>query len=65
MLTREERIQRLKELAENTPETKSKRMQILVTPSMFDEIEAISKETGLSKNQIVNLALSEFMEDKE
>lgn len=65
MPTREERIQRLKELAENVPETKSKRMQILVTPSMFDDIEAMAKETGLSKNQIVNLALSEFMENKE
>lgn len=61
MPTREERIQRLRELAENTPETKSKRMQILVTPSMFDEIEAMSKETGLSKNQIVNVALGEYL----
>ena len=61
MLTTAELIEKLKALGENTPETRSKRMQILVTPTMFDTLKALSTETGLSVNEIVNVALSEYI----
>lgn len=64
MPTAEELIKRLKELAENTPERRSERMQILVTPSMAQALEALSKETKQSKNEIVNLALSAFLKEE-
>lgn len=64
MPTAEELIKRLRELAEDTPERRSERMQILVTPTMAQAIETLSKETGQSKNEIVNLALSEFLIEK-
>lgn len=61
MPTTEELIQQLKELAESAPETRSKRMQILVTPSMYDALKALSSETKLSVNEIVNVALAEYL----
>ena len=61
MSTTEELIEKLKALRENTPETRSKRLQILVTPTMFDTLKALSNETGLSVNEIVNVALGEYL----
>lgn len=65
MPTTEEIIQQLKELAASTPETRSKRMQILVTPTMFDALKALSAETKLSVNEIVNVALGEYLNGRE
>ena len=57
----EELIEKLKALGQNMPETRSKRVQLLVTPSMFDALKALSAETGLSVNEIINVALSEYL----
>ena len=59
-----ELIEKLKVLGENTPETRSKRIQVLITPTMFDALKSLSAETGLSVNEIVNVALSEYMVGK-
>ena len=64
MPTTEELIKQLRDLADNAPETRSKRMQILVTPSMYDALKALSAETGMSVNEIVNLSLMQFLQDK-
>lgn len=64
MPTTEELIQQLKELAESAPETRSKRMQILVTPSMFDALKAMSEVTGRSVNDLVNRALTEYLKNE-
>ena len=62
MPTTDELIQRLKEIADgNVQETRSKRVQLLMTPSMFDALKALSTETGLSVNKIVELALVEYL----
>lgn len=65
MPTAEELIQTLREMADNAPETRSKRMQILVTPTMYDALKAISEATNISMNEIVNVALAEYLRDKE
>lgn len=65
MPTTEELIQQLKAIAEDTKETRSKRMQILVTPSMFDALKALSTETKLSVNEIVNVALVKYLKGNE
>lgn len=64
MPTAEELIKQLSEMAENAPEKRSRRMQILVTPTMFEALEALSKATHLSKNEIVNVALTEYLKEK-
>ena len=61
MPTTEELIEKLRELGEKTPETRSKRVQLLLTPSMFDALKALSAETGLSVNEIINIALGEYL----
>lgn len=57
----DELIQKLKERAAGAPETKSKRIQILVTPTMFDSLKSLKDRTGLSVNEIINLALEEYL----
>lgn len=64
MPTTEELIEKLRELGENTPETRSKRVQVLVTPTLFDTLKSLSAETGLSVNEIVNVALTEYVAGK-
>lgn len=64
MPTKEERIRELKELAESKPEKKEKRLQVLITPSMFDELQDLKAKTGLSVNEIVNVALTEYVAGK-
>ena len=65
MPTATELIEELKRLADNTPETRSKRLQLLVTPTMFDTLKALSSETGLSVNEIINVAIGEYLKGKE
>lgn len=64
MPTTEELIEKLRELGENTPETRSRRVQVLITPTLFDTLKALSAETGLSVNEIVNVALTEYVAGK-
>ena len=64
MPTTAELIEKLRELGENTPETRSRRVQVLLTPTLFDTLKALSVETGLSVNEIINVALSEYVAGK-
>lgn len=64
MPTTEELIEKLRELGENTPETRSRRVQVLVTPTLFDTLKSLSAETGLSVNEIINVALTEYVAGK-
>lgn len=53
--------QKLDELANNTKESKTKRLQILVTPTMYDTLKAAaSSKKDLSVNRIVNDALRQY-----
>lgn len=61
MPTTAELIEKLRELGEKTTETRSKRVQLLLTPSMFDALKALSADTGLSVNEIINVALNEYL----
>lgn len=58
---KEDRINELKERANNKQETRSVRFQVLLTPSIASELDEWSKKTGLSKNEIVNVALDQYM----
>ncbi len=64
MPTAQELIEKLNELKAGTPETRSKRMQVLVTPTMYDSIKGLSDLTGLSMNEIVNVALGEYLKGR-
>lgn len=61
MPTKEELIEILTELGASKDETKSKRIQLLVTPSMFEALKKLSEKTGASVNAIVNEALNEYL----
>ena len=43
-------------------ETKSKRVQLLVQPSVFDAVDRIARARGLSRNEIINEALRQYTE---
>lgn len=42
-------------------ETKSKRIQSLIQPSVYEAIKALAKEKGTSVNELVNEALREYI----
>lgn len=65
MPTTEELIEKLKALGENPQETRSRRMQVLVTPSLYDALKDLTDETKVSMNEIVNSALLEYLKGKE
>lgn len=44
-------------------ETRSKRVQILITPSLYKKISAQAKQTGTSMNNIINVVLEEVLEN--
>lgn len=64
MPTRDERVQSLKEIAEKKPETRKRRVQLLITPSLYDEVKRMADESGASVNEVVNAALSEYVTGK-
>ena len=43
-------------------ETKSKRVQLLVQPSVFDAVDRIAKAKGISRNEAINEALKQYAE---
>jgi len=43
-------------------ETKSKRVQVLVQPSVHDAVARIAKKKGISKNEAINEALKQYTE---
>lgn len=42
-------------------ETKSKRVQLLLQPSIVDAIKSLAKREGLSMNEAVNEAIKEYL----
>lgn len=42
-------------------ETKSKKMQILIQPTVFKELKKYAKEHGISANETVNQAIKNFL----
>ena len=43
-------------------ETKSKRVQLLVQPSVYEEVKKKAKAEGISTNEAINEALRKFVE---
>jgi hypothetical protein len=43
-------------------ETKSKRVQLLVQPSVYEAVKAKAKANGISTNEAINEALREYTE---
>lgn len=43
-------------------ETKSKRVQILIQPSIHEAVKAKAKAEGISTNEAINIALREYTE---
>lgn len=46
-------------------ETRSKRVQILVQPSVSERIKKLAERTGESMNELYNRAISEYLEREE
>lgn len=44
-------------------DTRSRRVQILLTPRTHDKLKEISENTGASVNEIINQAIETFIED--
>ena len=44
-------------------ESRSRRVQILITPQLHDRLKEISAEYGASVNEIINKAIETFIED--
>ena len=44
-------------------ETKSKRLQLLITPSLHEKLKDLSKAEGLSINEIANRAFEAYIKD--
>lgn len=65
MPTTEELIQQLRARAAEKPETRSKRMQILVTPTLYDAMKSLASDGNVSMNEVVNVALEEYLKEKE
>jgi len=54
-------IEKLTALGADVPETRSRRIQVLITPTMHETLKALAETTGLSVNSIINAALSEYL----
>ena len=46
-------------------ETKSKRLNLLIKPSVFERVEAAAKDLGISVNEFANFALLSMVEKYE
>lgn len=57
--SRSEKLAELKEGAES----RSKRVQILIAPSVYEKLKRISKETGASVNEIINKSIGKYIKD--
>lgn len=61
MAAMKDRIRELKEKADTKQETRSVRMQLLITPSIASDLQKLADESDVSKNEIVNVALEKYM----
>lgn len=50
--------------AAGTTETRSKRLQALITPSLFRKMAKYAKKNRVSRNEVVCMALSAFLDDE-
>ena len=64
-MSQEELIARLAKLATAKVEKRTKRMQILVTPSKYDALKALAEEYEISMNELVNVALEDLLQANE
>lgn len=55
-------LEKIKSLDAALPEKRSSRILVLTTPSIHDKLKALSKETGISVNSIINAAISEYID---
>ena len=55
-------MNKLEELKRDS-ETRSERVQILVTPQLLERLKEIKSETGASVNEIINRAIESYLED--
>ena len=44
-------------------ETKSRRLAVLLTPSLHEKLAEASRQTGVSKNDIINQCLESFLSE--
>lgn len=47
------------------PESKSRRVQLLIKPSIYDKVKEIADVNGWSFNEACNIALNEFIQLEE
>ena len=45
-------------------ETRSKRLQLLIQPSLYDKLKTIAIVKGISINELIHNALDEYMDNK-
>ena len=45
----------------NKPEPKTKRIQLVVQPSLYLELKAVSQETGISLNELFSIGAKELL----
>ena len=64
MPTKNEKIQQLRSIADSKPESRSRRVQLLIAPSLYDEIKVMADESGVSVNEVINAALNEYVAGK-
>lgn len=50
--------------AAGATETRSKRLQALITPSLFRKMAKYAKKNKVSRNEVVMMALSAFLDDE-
>ena len=54
------RSEKLAELKRSSG-TRSRRIQLLITPQMHDKLRSISEETGASVNEIINKSIESYI----
>ena len=54
-------IDKLAAMGADAPETRSRRVQVLITPTMHETLKELSNATGVSVNGIINAALSDYL----
>lgn len=45
-------------------ERRSHRLQVLLTPSLYDSIKSVADEEGIKLNELINLVLQDFIEKR-
>lgn len=58
----QEEPQEIRTVSEDYPETKSRRVQLLVQPSVFAAVDRIARKKRISRNEAINEALKQYAE---